>query len=234
MSAALAPEVAPTMIVEEGDEVAVEAANYQWATPLTVTGVVETTWRVPFGEDWTTRRLTLQTSHKTDLTVDVAPDLRRPDVRSPTFGYGELQALDYPEPSDGEYECDECGKAFDSGKALGGHIGGAHGNSNPRRGTDGQEGTGAVDTGEWPEFVARDPHEIVADSGINRTLTEILEEVERQATVIDVHRRLAAGSTGRTRKLLAELGLGDPNQLRLEPPATLDERIPQLREVADD
>lgn len=84
--------------------------------------------------------------------------------------------------------------------------------------------------GEQPEWLARHAPEIVAGSSIDTTLADVLDECERQETLLDVHQRLRSQSLNVTKDLLWELGLRAQNG-RLLDDALLEVRIATLREV---
>lgn len=79
-------------------------------------------------------------------------------------------------------------------------------------------------------WLERDPRDIVYDAPVNRTLEEVLDAVERNDSVVDVSRRVAATSISATRDLLWQLGLRGQDGKLLEDDI-LQERIEEMREV---
>ncbi|WP_256394148.1 hypothetical protein [Natronoarchaeum rubrum] len=83
---------------------------------------------------------------------------------------------------------------------------------------------------DHPDWLARDGRDIVADSPVPRTLAEVLNTVERQDSLLNVHRRLASTRMKQTKDLLWQLGLrGQTGQLLEDD--LLQEHIDELREV---
>lgn len=83
---------------------------------------------------------------------------------------------------------------------------------------------------DHPDWLERDGRHIVDDSPIDRTLSEVVDAVERQDTLLDVHQRISGGTLNRTKDLLWQLGLRDQAGRLLEDDR-LQERVDELREV---
>lgn len=87
------------------------------------------------------------------------------------------------------------------------------------------------DEADRPDWLERPADEIVEVSPVrHRTLPEILSAVERQDTILDVHKRIASGNMNQTRELLWQLGLRGQDG-RLLDDDVLEERISEIREV---
>ncbi|RDZ61413.1 hypothetical protein C5B90_19270 [Haloferax sp. Atlit-12N] len=77
-----------------------------------------------------------------------------------------------------------------------------------------------------PAFVARDPEAIVEDASTPRSLEEVLNAVERQDTIMDVHQRIAGNRYKSTQQLLNDLGLTNPGASDFH--SDVDERLDAL------
>lgn len=82
------------------------------------------------------------------------------------------------------------------------------------------------------EWLARPAEEIVDDSATPRELSEILDDVERNDSILDIHQRLGMTSLNSTKGLLWELGFVESNKTQFVDDMILEERIKRLREVA--
>lgn len=60
--------------VDEGEQRRVGTGCAEWKTPMDVVDVEHVAWDAPLGEDWTTRRVELQTSQGTIYHVDAVDD----------------------------------------------------------------------------------------------------------------------------------------------------------------
>jgi len=96
----------------------------------------------------------------------------------------------------------------------------------------GETGPDPVPEADRPDWLERDAREIVADSHHERDLAAVLDTVERQSSLFDVHNRLGYSDIQDTKQLLWELGLRKADGT-LEDDATLSARIAELREVYD-
>jgi len=83
---------------------------------------------------------------------------------------------------------------------------------------------------DHPDWLERDGRDIVYDAPISRTLSEVLDAVMNQDTVLDVHKRIGGKSIKSTKDLLWQLGLRDQAGRLLEDDR-LHERVDELREV---
>ena len=84
------------------------------------------------------------------------------------------------------------------------------------------------ETVDHPDWLSRDARDIVYDAPVTRTLAEVLDAVERYDSILDVHKRLGAGTLGRTKNLLWDLGLRGTDE-RLLDDDVLEERIAEMR-----
>jgi len=83
---------------------------------------------------------------------------------------------------------------------------------------------------DHPNWLERDGRDIVYDAPITRTFEEVLDAVEQQDSLIDVHRRLGSDGLPKTKDLLWQLGLRDQAGRLLED-ERLQDRVDELREV---
>ncbi|MFC7202822.1 hypothetical protein ACFQJC_04795 [Haloferax namakaokahaiae] len=87
---------------------------------------------------------------------------------------------------------------------------------------------------ELPEWLERNPTDIVEDSSITRSTSEVIDAIERKDNIMQVHQRLASGSFSVTKELLSELGVTTTGDRDLRDDTELHSRIPILRAVARD
>jgi hypothetical protein len=87
----------------------------------------------------------------------------------------------------------------------------------------------ATDNGK-PDWLERPAPEIIDTSRINRSLEDVLSEVEQQDDILSIHRRLCAPAITVTKDLLWELGLRGADE-RLLPEDELQDRIRKLRDT---
>ncbi|ELZ84436.1 hypothetical protein C453_12856 [Haloferax elongans ATCC BAA-1513] len=159
---------------------------------------------------------------------------------------------------DGEVWCGICGKG--PYQSLGIHHGQMHkgedkvaldhepdpGELGVHVGDQDEDGGDAVDGDEQedvddedddvplPPWLDEHPTDVIEDSSINRSLEDVLREVERQDSILGIQQRLAAGTTKKTKELLTRLGLTAPGDNELIGEAQRATRVPILRAIASD
>ncbi len=92
--------------VDEGDEVRLEANNYQWASPFAVVEIDEQPWITPNGGVWKSRRVTLEPTvdHPTaqPRVIDVYTGGPRPTAGHGYGPYVDLEVVDQDSEDDGD------------------------------------------------------------------------------------------------------------------------------------
>ncbi|WP_226041534.1 hypothetical protein [Natrinema sp. DC36] len=91
----------------------------------------------------------------------------------------------------------------------------------------------ADDTDTGIEWLERPADEIVDTHAVRRSLAEVLDIVEAEDDILDVHQRFALDRLSGTRHLLWQLGLRNQSGQLLDEP-TLQERIDTIREASVD
>ncbi len=108
--------------VDEGDEVRLEANNYEWASPFAVAEIDEQPWISPNGGVWKSRRVTLEPTvdHPTaqPRVIDVYTDGPRPTAGHGYGPYVDLEIVDQNSEEDDQDDQDGEGEDEDDAAAL--------------------------------------------------------------------------------------------------------------------
>jgi len=180
------------------------------------------------------RSMTLEEA--TDTTTDAETPVADGEAPQPTAALSDggatpaiRKAPGTLEPVSTETWCGICGEGPFENLAI--HHGRLHdGDVQPVSTQPTGDPGASTDTPEW---LAGDPHDVVADAPVHRTLSEVIEAVVQQEDVLNIMRRLGMTRADGTRDLLQQLGLLGTDGQPLEGP-DLDERLAVLSEWIDD